>query len=396
MRKKRSDGVVVYNSARGRVFRIKYRDADGKQIMETAGAERDGMTRAEAAKLRRARVADVDKGWRKPAPLTFETAIAEWFASAEIEKAWKPRTVYAYRGIVARLNDTFGRRPLAEIEPGDVVAYKGAMLKTHGPYSVSLDLVILHQFFKWALIAKGLRSNPAQGVPHPRLPKWRGQALAPELVQALLRAFEDGQDRCVFLMLILTGVRRMELQALRWANVDLIENRLRVADSKTKTGERSIALPPMLAEELWQHRRRSRYASDHDLVFCHPTRGTVYRVDHQWKPALKKACARAGVTLPVGMRPMHDVGRVTSITNGVALTSTARSCRHVRVTRASRRRSVTSTLPASCSTMKRLRSRSGCSDFLPNFLPDSQHLRTLRMMLRRLKARYQPDSTALK
>jgi integrase len=109
----------------------------------------------------------------------------------------------------------------------------------------------------------------------------------------------------------------MELQALRWANVDLIENRLRVADSKTKTGERSIALPPMLAEELWQHRRRSRYASDHDLVFCHPTRGTVYRVDHQWKPALKKACARAGVTLPVGMRPMHDVGRVTSITNGV-------------------------------------------------------------------------------
>jgi hypothetical protein len=201
MRKKRSDGVVVYNSARGRVFRIKYRDADGKQIMETAGAERDGMTRAEAAKLRRARVADVDKGWRKPAPLTFETAIAEWFASAEIEKAWKPRTVYAYRGIVARLNDTFGRRPLAEIEPGDVVAYKGAMLKTHGPYSVSRDLVILHQFFKWALIAKGLRSNPAQGVPHPRLPKWRGQALAPELVQALLRAFEDGQDRCVFLML---------------------------------------------------------------------------------------------------------------------------------------------------------------------------------------------------
>jgi integrase len=259
----------------------------------------------------------VDNGWRKPAPLTFETAIAEWFASAEIEKAWKPRTVYAYRGIVARLNDTFGRRPLAEIEPGDVVAYKGAMLKTHGPYSVSRDLVILHQFFKWALIAKGLRSNPAQGVPHPRLPKWRGQALAPELVQALLRRSRTGRTAASSSCFILTGVRRMELQALRWANVDLIENpatRRRLEDEDRGTLDcaaadarrGAVAAPP--PQPL---RERPR---PHLLP---PDRGTVYRVDHQWKPALKKACPRAGVTLPVGMRPMHDVGRVTSITNGV-------------------------------------------------------------------------------
>jgi integrase len=61
----------------------------------------------------------------------------------------------------------------------------------------------------------------------------------------------------VFLTLVLTGLRRTELQALRWRDVDLIENRLRVADSKTETGERSVAVPPTLAEQLWQHQRAS-------------------------------------------------------------------------------------------------------------------------------------------
>lgn len=46
-------------------------------------------------------------------------------------------------------------------------------------------------------------------------------------------------------------LRRAELQALCWNDVDLIENRLRVVDSRTETGERSSAVPPTLSERLW-------------------------------------------------------------------------------------------------------------------------------------------------
>jgi integrase len=56
----------------------------------------------------------------------------------------------------------------------------------------------------------------------------------------------------VFLTLVLTGVRRSELQALRWRGVDLVGNVLRVRDSKSEDGIRSIALSTTLAEELWQ------------------------------------------------------------------------------------------------------------------------------------------------
>src|SRR5918994_1720361 len=37
--------VIRYDGKRGTVWRIKYADATGRQVMETVGAERDGVTR---------------------------------------------------------------------------------------------------------------------------------------------------------------------------------------------------------------------------------------------------------------------------------------------------------------------------------------------------------------
>jgi hypothetical protein len=42
--------VIRYDGKRGTVWRIKYRDATGKQVKETIGAERDGVTRKQQAR----------------------------------------------------------------------------------------------------------------------------------------------------------------------------------------------------------------------------------------------------------------------------------------------------------------------------------------------------------
>ena len=76
---------------------------------------------------------------------------------------------------------------------------------------------------------------------------------------------------------------------------------------------RSIAIPSLLAEELWQQRRRSAYSREDELVFCHPERGTIYRYE-RFRDDLEVAFARAGLDWPEGFRPCHDL-RVTSITN---------------------------------------------------------------------------------
>ena len=155
--------------------------------------------------------------------------------------------------------------------------------------------------------------NPTRGVARPLVRQRKGHALPPEEVQALARSFTVEQDRVAFLTFVLTGVRRAELQALRWREVDLIENRLRVVDSKTEMRERSIAIPAGLAEALWQHRRSTSYGAEGDRVFSHPEKGSVYAFE-TFSTALEAANARAGMEWPEKMRPCHDL-RVTSITN---------------------------------------------------------------------------------
>ncbi|HEX2346602.1 MAG TPA: site-specific integrase, partial [Gaiellaceae bacterium] len=111
-----------------------------------------------------------------------------------------------------------------------------------------------------------------------------------------------------------TGIRRGELQALRWRDVYLIDSVLRVRDAKTEEGIRAIALSPALAEALWQHRRQSKFQGDDERVFCHPTRGTVYRED-VFAPQFRAALLEAGITDYV--RPFHDL-RHTALTHDAA------------------------------------------------------------------------------
>ena len=81
-----------------------------------------------------------------------------------------------------------------------------------------------------------------------------------------------------------------------------------------EAGERTIPLGPWLAEELWQHRRRTAFAGDDERVFCSPTKGTPFDVA-RYARTLKTVLRRAGINGRV--RPFHDM-RHTAITNDAA------------------------------------------------------------------------------
>ena len=66
----------------------------------------------------------------------------------------------------------------------------------------------------------------------------------------------------------------------------------------------------MVSAELFDHRARTAYAGDGEVVFCHPEKGTP--LDHKrYAKTLALALAKAKVTHRV--RPFHDF-RHTSIT----------------------------------------------------------------------------------
>jgi hypothetical protein len=66
---------------------------------------------------------------------------------------------------------------------------------------------------------------------------------------------------------------------LRWRDVDLVEKTLRVRDSKSEDGIRSIALSPMLVDELIDHLGRTNYNGNGELVFAHQQHGGAINPD---------------------------------------------------------------------------------------------------------------------
>jgi integrase len=310
-----SGAVIRYDGKRGVVWRIKYADAEGKQVMETLGPEREGWTEKKAKAELRERLVRVERrGWRKPAPLTFSAYADAWTAECKRRRNWRPRTALVNEGAVERLRSYFGPLRLASIRPRDVADFIKEALADYAPATVNLDVCVLCDIYNTALREELVDANPALRVERPRIPRRRWRILEPVEVARVAKAFTDEQARVAFLTLVLTGLRRSEFQALRWRDVDLVENVLRVRDSKTEDGIRSIALSPTLAEELWQHRRRSAFQGEDELVFHHPEKGTTYEAK-TFSAALRAALKAAGVEGYV--RAFHDL-RHTAITNDAA------------------------------------------------------------------------------
>jgi integrase len=132
--------------------------------------------------------------------------------------------------------------------------------------------------------------------------------------------------RVIFLLDVIAGPRRGEVLGFHWPDVDLAEPTgavLRIRETwvrstkdtpKSEAGERAIPLGPWLAEELWQHRRRTSFTGDDERVFCSPTKGTPFDVT-RYATTLRAVLKPVGIDRPI--RPFHDL-RHTAITNDAA------------------------------------------------------------------------------
>lgn len=302
--------IIVYEGKRGRVLRIKYRDSNGRQVKETLGREADGWTHDRADAELCDRVAQVERlGFRKAARIGFAEYASAWFEMGPRRRGWRASTAAQYCSVHERLADYFGDWPLAKIRPFDIAQYVRDAEADFGPFAINRDISILHAIFKTAQREELISANPTDGAERPRLPPSADRSLRPEQVQPVDELL-SGLERLVFRTLVLTGIRRSELLELRWPDVDLERNVLRVRKSKTDAGERSIAIAPTLANDLRAHHAaRGVLARVTDRVFC-TAQGCVYRPE-TFRAALKVALAAAGIETP--LRPFHDL-RHTAIT----------------------------------------------------------------------------------
>jgi integrase len=288
----RGAAVIRYEGPRGVSWKVKYCDAEGRQVKETLGREPQWDRRKAEAVLRDRLVKVEQRGWRKPAPTTFADYAQTWFERAEAKRQWKPGTVWATRHRLKHINRDLGHMRLAEIRPRDVAAFAETQLRRFAAKTVNVHLNLLHDVLKGAVADELIQSNPVTGVERPKVKRNCWRILQPAEVPVVCKAFSDARALRVFLTFILTGLRRSELRALRWGHFNLVEGTLRVVESKSEEGERLIALPASLVNELMAHYQGSRYRADNDYVFAHPTKGSAWDAD-SFREHLDAALAKA-------------------------------------------------------------------------------------------------------
>jgi integrase len=161
------------------------------------------------------------------------------------------------------------------------------------------QLTILNWIFRRVQKRFGLQRNPVLQIERMRGPRQVNlDVFSPEEIITLVRAAESEQDPAIYLTAAFTGLRRGELVALRWRDVDFADCVINVRASYSagalttpKSGKlRSVPMAPQVAETL---ARLGRAASDDALVFL--GEGGRYLDGSALRRRYKLALERAGL-----------------------------------------------------------------------------------------------------
>ncbi len=158
--------VIRYEGTRGVVRRIKYADAEGRQMMETVGREAEAWTRRKAELALGAKLDAVSRGHRKPKRRTFSDLIDEVDAVALPAKPRKKSTLVDYRCTIRlHLRPALGHFDLEKLSPSpeEFGRYAGDKIASGlSPKSVRNHLVLAGLMFKTARRWRWVFREPAR------------------------------------------------------------------------------------------------------------------------------------------------------------------------------------------------------------------------------------------
>jgi integrase len=334
--------VWRYQGPRGVTWRIRYRDATGRRILETLGKE-PAWDRTRAQKELRRRLVDVERdNYRKPEPLTVAAFAERWQTEHLPGRGLKLTTLDSYRQALNRhLLPSLGHHTLSQLEanPELIDRYISQKLQSGlAPKTVSNQILVLQVMLKRAVRWRLISRNPVQDCDRPRLQQAEMNVLTETEIARLWTAYTELEQetddeeqkawwrlaRTISFVALGTALRRGELLALRWKDVQLLDGHLRVREAlvkgrfttpKSKTSRRLIELGPRTKQLLAEHWQATAYKSDDDLVFAHPTKGTPLDPARLAREHLKPALKKAGIVKP--FRPFHDL-RHTALTHEAA------------------------------------------------------------------------------
>ena len=218
----------------------------------------------------------------------------------------KLSTQRSYEWAFKRIQKQFGRRPVAQIEKGDIQGFLTAAGQELAPESV-YDLRnrfsgLFTAAEEWGWIPQA--SNPCRGKL--RLPERtairRKRILEPQDAQRLVFALKPPYDAVVSLALF-SGLRKGEIAALRWndigpshVEVDEAVYCGKLGTPKSRKSRRRVAIGEGLASTLADWLGRARFKAPEDFVFSIRSNSPI-QMDNAIARHVKPTCAKLGLPL---------------------------------------------------------------------------------------------------
>jgi integrase len=237
--------------------------------------------------------------------------------------AYKPSAIRGYEmALVARVLPALGGLRLSAIRRVDVQDFADRLCAAGlDPSTVRNTLMPLRAIFRRAVARGEVAVNPTSGLELPAMEGARDRIASPAEAVALLAALPE-RDRAIWATAMYAGLRRGELLALRWEDVDLAGGVIHVERSwdakegavgpKSRAGWRTVPIPAVLRDYLVEHKLRSgRHVG---LVF-----GTSYAQPFTPSNVRKRANAawvRAGLE-PIGLHECRHTFASLMIAAGV-------------------------------------------------------------------------------
>jgi integrase len=304
---------------RGRAWRLKYdlpvdAPTKGRQTRYVTLHGTKAQAQAQMAKI----LASVAGGTHvDPSGETVAAFVERWLADwADANVSHKTWTRYAEllrKHLCARV----GRVPLQKLRAADLQSAYAQMAKAGLADRTRLHLhrvvsTMLKHATQWGVVAR----NVAGLVDAPRVKSPELEILAPEQLKAVLASLRSPELRTIADVALGTGLRRGELLAERWQDVDLDAAVLRVEQAveqtkrggiilkapKTRHGRRTVTLAPATVAVLHEHWKRQQETRLALGLGKAPADGFVFanvdgsiRSPHWLTQAWRKAMAAAGI-----------------------------------------------------------------------------------------------------
>jgi integrase len=228
---------------------------------------------------------------------TVEHFLTDWLENTH-KRRIRPRTYERYQeAIKLHIIPALGRYQLQKLTPQQVQAFYAKEEKNGlAPATIIYYHSVLHNALDMAVKWGFINRNVCDVVSPPRKKRFEIQSLTTEQVQKLLSVLRGHKWEALFTMAIVTGLRRGEILALKWQDINFESCTLQVrrilsrvptntpgrehvyveAEPKTQKSRRNVVIAPIAIAALEKHKALQAEARkqagkdwlENDYVFC--------------------------------------------------------------------------------------------------------------------------------